>query len=228
MTHLIDNTRTYFFGRSYYEIVSCFGLHEGTLTGKRILDCSAGPSSFAAEAPKHGFEVVASDPVFYRGYDSLKTLAYSDYEAMFARVRAKSGLFVEKTFKSVEEAEKDRYGALKIFLEDYKKYYPVGRYISAELPRLPFEDLSFGTVICGHLLFLYSFDYDFHVESILEMCRVAAEEVRIHPLVTMSGEMHPEVGPLMELLVSKGYRPEIIEVDHEFFKGSNKTMVIRK
>jgi SAM-dependent methyltransferase len=227
MTKLIDNTRTYFFGRSFYEIIACFGLDESSLRGKQVLDCPAGPSSFAAEAGDHGFEVTAFDPMFYRGVDALRSLAYSDYETMFARVRTKPELFVKKTFESIEEAEKDRYGALELFLKDYAKYYPHGRYVTGKLPTLAFEDASFDVVLCGHLLFLYSFDFDFHLKSVLEMCRVAKEEVRIHPIVDMSGNVHAMVEPLMEVLTLHGYFPEIHQVEHEFFKGSNRTMVIR-
>lgn len=228
MTNLIDNTRTYFFGRSFFEIMSCFGFDTKSLQGKRVLDCPAGPSSFAAEAFDHAFEVVAFDPVFYRGFEALKTLAYSDYEAMFARVRGKPELFVQKTFDSIEAAEADRYRALEIFLEDYTKNFPHGRYVAGELPSLEFGDDSFDIVLCGHLLFLYAFDFDFHLKSVLEMCRVAKEEVRIHPIVGMGGKDHPMLEPLIEALELRGFFAEVQIVDHEFFKGSNRTLVIRK
>lgn len=228
MTKLIDNSRTFFFGRSYYEIISCFGLDDSSLTGKSILDCPAGPSSFAAEANDRGIAVTAFDPMFYRGYDALKTLAKSDYEAMFAKVRAKPELFVKRTFDSIEAAEKDRYGALDLFLKDYAKNYPLGRYVSGKLPCLEFADDSFDMVLCGHLLFLYSFDFDFHLKSVLEMCRVAREEVRIHPVVGIGGRESPMLRPLIEVLELKGFTVEVETVDHEFFQGSNRTLRIRK
>ena len=49
--------------------------------------------------------------------------------------------------------------------------------MTASLPKLPFEDGQFDIAVCSHLLFLYSnqLSLDFHLASIEELLRVAAE-----------------------------------------------------
>ncbi|WP_210407368.1 class I SAM-dependent methyltransferase, partial [Hydrocoleum sp. CS-953] len=59
-------------------------------------------------------------------------------------------------------------------MEKFLQYFPNGveqkRYLTAELPKLPFEDNKFDLALCSHFLFLYSdqFSEEFHLESILE------------------------------------------------------------
>jgi hypothetical protein len=63
------------------------------------------------------------------------------------------------------------------FLADYERGLREQRYITGELPSLPFDSGSFGLAVCSHLLFLYSdlLSEDFHIRSVLELCRVAGE-----------------------------------------------------
>ena len=57
----------------------------------------------------------------------------------------------------------------------------------------------FDLALSSHFLFLYSehLDYEFHLESILEMLRVA-REVRIFPLLTLKNERSPHVERIIE------------------------------
>ena len=58
-----------------------------------------------------------------------------------------------------------------------------GRYVTASLPSLPFENGQFDLALCSHLLFLYSaqLSLDFHRASIEELLRVASEVRAVPP-----------------------------------------------
>ena len=58
---ILDIDRIAFFGRTYSEYLSMFGLNEQLLRQGAILDCPAGASSFAAEAHQLGLDVTACD-----------------------------------------------------------------------------------------------------------------------------------------------------------------------
>ncbi|MGK7894555.1 MAG: IS200/IS605 family accessory protein TnpB-related protein [Xenococcus sp. (in: cyanobacteria)] len=68
------------------------------------------------------------------------------------------------------------------FLADFDTGLAQGRYLKELLPTLNFADQQFDIALCAHLLFTYSeqFSLDFHLQSILEMCRVA-QDVRVFP-----------------------------------------------
>ncbi|OUW16225.1 MAG: hypothetical protein CBD18_07340 [Opitutales bacterium TMED158] len=147
---------------------------------------------------------------------------------MFARVRSKPEFFVPKTYPSIDAAETVREVALDRFFDDYRKRYPSGKYVAAELPELPFEDGSFDVALCGHLLFLYSsqFDYAFFKAAIRELLRVARNEIRIHPIVDSSGQPYGRLDDLRSELRREGFDSEIIDVPHEFFRGISRTLAI--
>jgi ubiquinone/menaquinone biosynthesis C-methylase UbiE len=86
---------------------------------------------------------------------------------------------------------------LNDFLDDYPAGRAHGRYIDAELPDLPFSDLSFDIALCSHFLFLYTTQLgdSFHRRAIREMCRVA-REVRIFPLLALGAVPSPLVEPM--------------------------------
>jgi hypothetical protein len=79
-----------------------------------------------------------------------------------------------------------RLATMERFLLDYAGGVRDGRYVAAELPRLPFGDGAFDLALCSHLVFLYAeqLSLAFHVESVIEMARTA-REVRIFPLLAL-------------------------------------------
>ena len=118
--------------------------------------------------------------------------------------------------------------AMRQFLEDFPTGMHEGRYVTDELPNLSFNTGQFDLALCGHLLFTYSdqLSEDFHLASILEMCRVA-NEVRIFPLlVHFSGEISPLLQPIMNRLQELGYKVEIKQVPYEFQKGGNQLLKV--
>jgi len=119
--------------------------------------------------------------------------------------------------------------AMDDFLDDYSRGKAAGRYVTADLPRLPFADASFGLALCSHLLFLYSLhlDEEFHRQSVRELCRVATE-VRIFPLLALGGERSPYVDRVMEEVQSFGYVASVERVQYEFQRGGHQMMRIRR
>ena len=166
--------------------------------------------------------------MYYRRPEALENLARTDFEHVFRQVRRKPDLISNRTFETVEAAEADRCKALGLFLEDYREFFAFGRYVAARLPSLPFSDDSFDRVLCAHFLFIYEMDFAFHLASLAELCRIAKIETRIHPIVNGEGDLHPDLPRLMEALAKIGYKSEIIHVDHEFFKGTDRTLIVRK
>ncbi len=228
--NLFELKSIYFFGRPYAELLKCFGLQESELLGKSVLECPSGPSSFVVEANARGIEAIGVDPLFYRSPAAIRDLALADFRVMFDRVKAASHKFVKRTYQSVEEAELIRGEGLQRFLGDYSIGKALGRYREGALPYLDFEDGAFDVVLCGHLLFIYadSLDVAFHRASIRELCRVAREEVRIHPIVDNGSERYPHLDELLELADCMGFDSRIQDVDHEFFAGTNRTLVLRR
>lgn len=228
MKNFTQFTRTSFFGRPYEELLLCFGFEGREIIGKEILECPSGPSSFVAQANKAGALATGVDPMFYRCPDAIEQLAYADFEDMFLKIRSRAEFFVAKTYGSIRESKRIRLAALNQFLVDYRRTYSLNRYVCAELPDLPFLEKSFDIVLCGHLLFIYQslFDLDFCDQSIQELCRISREEVRIHPIVDGSGNRYKELDILRGRIESLGYSTEILDVDHEFFRGTNQTLRI--
>lgn len=215
-------------GRNRAEHTVFFDL-AGLPPHRRILDCAGGPSSFTAEASRLGNLVVAADPLYGLSKDEIKARIEKSRQAMAAGLRRAVHRFVWDAYSTPEVLEATRLSAMKHFLEDYEEGLAEGRYIEAALPDLPFENAAFDLALSSHFLFLYStqFDLDFHLASVLELCRVAPE-VRIFPLLDLEGERSRHLGPVIEQLHGRGLATEIREVDYEFQKGGNEMLLIRR
>lgn len=229
-TNLIESSKIYFFGRPYAELLKCFGLTEQELAGRSVLECPSGPSSFVAEANQAGIRAVGVDPLFYRSADAIRDLALADFRLMFEKIHGAKDQFARKTYDSIESAERIRKEGLDRFLADYSIGKALGNYRCGSLPYLDFEDDSFDYVLCGHLLFVYddSLDLGFHFESIREMCRVAKYEIRVHPIVNVANQESDLLPRVVDYVASLGFESRIQDVDHEFFKGTSRTLIISK
>ena len=219
-----------FFGRTFEEYTRFFALDPAALRRRAVLDVAAGPSSFTAEAGCHGIDAVAVDPLYGHGGGQLAARVREDYRRMFAQMRAKRHLFRLKSFKSFAAAEADRRLAAARFLADFDGNGRHGRYVRAELPVLPFLDQSFSLVLCAHLLFIYAdrFDYEWHLNACLELVRVSAGEVRIHPVCSAAGRTYAELDRLRADLAARGIRSDIVPVRYEFFAGADSMLVLRR
>jgi hypothetical protein len=219
-----------FFGRTLDEYVKFFDLKLGDLYRLAVLDVAAGPSSFAAEALRHGVETTAVDPLYNEPLRELSTRVRGDYARMATQMRAKPRLFKLKSFKSIDAAEVDRRAAARRFLSDYEGNGRHARYVHAALPELPFLDQSYSLVLCAHLLFVYAaqFDYEWHLAACRELVRVTAREVKIHPVCGSDGKPYPQLERLRRDLAAEGISSEVVRVNYEFFAGAHSTLVLRR
>jgi hypothetical protein len=219
-----------FFGRTFEEYTRFFALDPTALRRRAVLDVAAGPSSFTAEAARREIDAVAVDPLYSHASAQLSLRVREDYRRMFAQMRAKRRLFRLTSFRSFAAAEADRRLAAQRFLADYEANHRHGRYVRASLPSLPFLDQSFSLVLCAHLLFIYAdrFDYAWHLAACLELVRVSAGEVRIHPVCSAAGRTYAELDRLRRDLAAHGIRSDILPVPYEFFAGATSMLVLRR
>ncbi|NEP88179.1 MAG: SAM-dependent methyltransferase [Okeania sp. SIO2C2] len=213
-------------GRNLDEYISMFDLtpEEKKL---KILDCAAGPSSFNYEMTFQRYNVISCDPIYKFSADEISQRIQATSQNIIDQVKANYDTFVWQNLKSPENLLKVRMAAMEKFLLDFPNGFQQKRYLTAELPKLPFDNHRFDLALYGHFLFLYSdhLSAEFHLESILEMCRVA-KQVRIFPLLKLSGEISPLLTPIIEKLTTKGYKAEIKQVTYEFQKGGNQMLQI--
>jgi hypothetical protein len=213
-------------GRSFDEYRLMFGMSERDLTG-RILGCGDGPASFNAEATALGHSVTSFDPIYSFSMEEIRRRAEDSHETVISQLRSIQDGFVWNYFLDPDDLGRARLAAMNCFLEDFEKGKADGRYVTASLPSLPFEDGQFDLALCSHLLFLYSdqLDFDFHRASIEELLRVASE-VRIFPLLILDRRPSPHLDRLVSYLAEKGWRTEVLPVPYEFQRGGNRMMRI--
>jgi hypothetical protein len=215
-------------GRSFDEYRRMFALTETDL-GLKILGCGDGPASFNAEATRRGLTVISCDPIYRYKVGQLRERVAATSEEILDQTRRNATEFVWTVIRSVEELGQIRMAAMNEFLDDYPAGRADGRYVDAELPNLPFDDLSFDLALSSHFLFLYTTQLgeSFHRDAIREMCRVAAE-VRVFPLLALGAVPSPLVETVAAELGRDGFDVSIKEVTYEFQRGGNKMMRIRR
>lgn len=214
-------------GRSMQEYVRMFDLTPDELK-LSILDCAGGPASFNVELTHLGYKVISCDPIYQFTTDEIHQRIQDTYQTIINGVRATKDNFVWQDIHSPEQLGEIRMAAMRQFLDDFPLGISEGRYVTDELPVLSFNTSQFDLALCSHLLFTYSdqLGVEFHLNSILEICRVA-KEVRVFPLlVNFSGETSPLLQPVMDELQKRGYKVEIKQVPYEFQKGGNKMLCI--
>lgn len=216
------------FGRSLDEYRSMFALTDVDL-GRRVLGVGDGPASFNAEMTNCGHTVVSVDPLYLFSVAEIERRFHAVKEQILEQVAATPGDWVWSFHVSAEGLRTHREQVMQKFAADYEEGRRAGRYITGELPRLPFADTSFRLALCSHLLFLYSeqLDYDFHRASVLEMLRVA-DEVRIFPLLTLTNHSSPHLPQILHDLRAAGYVATVEQVEYELQRGGNQMLRIRR
>jgi hypothetical protein len=222
----LDLDRIVFIGRTYFEYLRMFDLNESDLKRGAVLDCAAGPSSFSAEAHKLGFQVTACDTLYHVPAEELAKKGRADIEHTFQKVDDVPHLYVWKYYKDRDEIIGLRHQALEVFIGDFPQGCRAGRYLQADLPKLPFSDRKFSRVLSSHFLFLYGdrLSEEFHLASLKEMARVSSGEVRVYPLQGLDAKPYPHMDEVLAHLRADGIRAEIVPTPFEFQRGSNKIM----
>jgi hypothetical protein len=215
-------------GRSLAEYRRMFALTKEQFR-IRILGCADGPASFNAEATALGASVVSVDPIYAFSQSQIRHRIQVTYPQMIEQARQNYSEFVWSEISSVEDLGRLRMASMARFLDDYDAGRQCGRYLAAELPSLPFEDQAFELALCSHFLFLYAnqFSLEFHVDSIVELCRVA-KEVRIFPLLELGSAPSRHVFRVTDCLRRLGFNVKIETVDYQFQRGGNQMMRIAR
>jgi hypothetical protein len=215
-------------GRSLEEYVGMFDLKPDEFSLK-ILDCGGGPASFNTQMNRQGYSVISCDPIYQFWAAEIAQRIQDTYQTVIDGVKANRENYTWQIIPSPEELGKVRMAAMEQFLEDLPQGIQAGRYINCELPFLPFNNSQFDLALCSHLLFTYSdlLWAEFHIASIIELCRVA-QEVRIFPLLNISGEKSSILPLVMEELAKNSYNLEIQQVPYEFQKGGNEMLRVWK
>ncbi len=213
-------------GRSMLEYTQMFDLTPEEFN-LNILDCAGGPASFNAEMTLQGYKVISCDPVYQFTADEIAQRIQDTYEIVIQGVKANRECYVWRNVQSPEMMGEIRMSAMRQFLVDFPNGINQGRYLKDELPVLPFAANQFDLALCSHLLFTYSeqLSAEFHLASIMEMCRVA-KEVRIFPLLQLSGELSPWLQPVINELQQRGYAVKIKQVAYEFQKNGNQMLCV--
>lgn len=213
-------------GRSFDEYLSMFDLTPADLKLK-IIDCAGGPASFNSQMNRLGYSAISCDPIYQFTAAEINRRIEETYKIVVDGLQANKEDYIWQNIQSPEHLGEVRMAAMQKFLGDFPLGVKQGRYLRAELPKLPFNSGEFELALCSHFLFAYSdhFSELFHRESILELCRIA-KEVRIFPLLKLSGEPSPWLLPAMEECQKRGYKVEIKQVGYEFQKGGNKMLRI--
>ncbi len=211
-------------GRSFGEYMKMFAL-TGADLGKHILGCGDGPAGFNAVMRRLGKTVVSVDPLYALSTDQIRQRIDVAFSTILEQLVANQAWYVWTSIQSPEHLGRARREAMASFLGDYELGRREGRYVPGELPALPFRDQRFDLCLCSHLLFTYSerLSANFHQKAILEMCRVA-RDVRVFPLLDMSGKQSPHVDPVCDCLRRHHCKSDIEKVDYEFQRGGNQML----
>lgn len=214
--------------RSFAEYVAFFDLDAEQLPA-RILDCSAGASSFVAQAHARGIDAVAADPVYSLAEHDLTARLNSGMPRGNAMINANADRFDFDWYQTPQLRDEMRRAALTTFQEHHHAH--PDRYIAAALPDLPFTDKSFDLALCSHLLFTWAthLDEQWHLEAMVELCRVS-EEVRIFPLVLQGAGEPVEFLPSIRARLRSqfGISTEIVTVPYEFQIGAHHMLRLAK
>jgi hypothetical protein len=215
-------------GRSLGEYIRMFDLTSDDLKPS-ILDCAGGPASFNSEMTPQGYQIISCDPIYQFSADEIAQRIQDTYTTVIDGVKASFQDYVWDHIPSPEALGEIRMVAMEQFLADFSIGKQQGRYLTAELPQLPFNSQQFDLALCSHFLFTYSdhFSEDFHLQAILELCRVA-QQVRIFPLLKVSGEPSPFLQPIIQELENRGYLTRIKTVNYQFQKNGNQMLKINK
>ena len=215
-------------GRSFEEYCRMFGMSEQDLK-LRIIGCGDGPASFNAEMFELGRRVISCDPLYQLTSTQIQERIDATYQIVMRKTVVNQHLFLWTRINSPDELGKVRLAAMGKFLSDFESGKRNGRYVTAELPDLPFPSSAYDLAICSHFLFLYSdiLSFEFHQRAIQEMCRVA-REARIFPLLNYNAKLSPFLEPLLKVLGDAGYNTSIEVVPYEFQRGGNQMLRVRK
>ncbi|MDD4957505.1 MAG: SAM-dependent methyltransferase [Candidatus Omnitrophica bacterium] len=197
--------------------------------GLNIISCGDGPASFNYGMKERGHKVISCDPIYAFSAGQIRSRIKRTYASVMEQLKGNEEAYVWTTFKNPEEVGRVRMKAMNAFLEDYPHGKKEGRYLAECLPHISFNNDRFDLALCSHLLFLYSkhLSLDFHIASITEMLRVS-KEVRIFPLLELSGGKSPYLKDVISEFRGKGHEVATPKVNYEFQRGGDMMLRISR
>ncbi|MDZ8050635.1 MAG: SAM-dependent methyltransferase [Aulosira sp. ZfuVER01] len=214
------------FGRSMDEYIKIFNLTETDLN-KKMIGIGDGPASFNTEMTDKGKSVVSVDPLYQFSGDEILQRFNQVVDNIINQVKATPNDWVWSYHKSPDDLRSNRVKVIQKFIADYDAGKKNHRYQVGELPKLAYPNQAFDLALCSHFLFLYSdhYTYNFHLNSIEEMLRIA-KEIRIFPLITLMLKPSPHLDAIIKHYTAKGYNVEIEKVEYELQIGGNQMLRI--
>lgn len=212
--------------RSGDEYAEMFELEPATLAGSRLLSFGDGPSDFNLWARRRFRSVVSMDPIY--GFDAMAIARQIDavQPSIEKGLRDNPDNYLWERFRDPDALIHERRATMQRFLDDFSNtsgatYYRAGRL--PEVSDLPEADLG----LCSHLLFLYSEQLDLaaHRHWILAMMS-RVRELRIYPLIDLSGAPSAHVAPILSWLPSVGLRGALVPCRYRFQRGADHFMRI--
>ncbi len=215
-------------GRSLREYELMFALTPEDRTA-RILGCGDGPASFNAELTASGGNVISVDPLYVFKGSQISQRFDETVDTIVSQMLASPKRWNWDFHYDMDGLVKNRRNALNGFLADFDEGLEQGRYRVGELPSLEFGDAEFDLALCSHFLFLYSdqFSEEFHMQSVLELLRVA-REVRIFPLLNLAQELSPHLDTVQHAALSRGCECTIESVDYGMQVGGREMLRIKR
>lgn len=213
-------------GRTFAEYRRMLDLGPATLGERSVLDCGGGVGSFTATAAELGADAVAVDPLYGPPAAELEPGLERAVDETVDQLQDKRDRFVWEYYPDVETRGRYLRAAYQRFLADYT-HHP-DRYVDGALPALPLETDAVDLAVVTNFLFLYDdrLDRSFHVDGLRELARVAREEVRVFPLVSLDQTRSAYLAPARERLRADGVETEIRTVPYEFVPGSTEMLVV--
>ena len=212
-------------GRTLAEYQAMFALDADDLN-KRIFNAASGVSSVAAEATDNN--ITSGDIIYQFDYETLADKCSADYDKTVVEVEKKAGMFNFDFYGGLNGHLEARKQAYTKFLADYRN--DRSKYIPLAFPHTNFTNDAFDLTLVSHLLFLYEekLDYQFHKATIQELLRITRDEIRIFPLVNLTGARSAFVDKTINDKTFSECRFEIRKVDYSVFKNANEYLSIRK
>ena len=194
---------------------------------RRVLGVADGPASFNAEATRRGWKVTSVDPIYQFSAADIEARFHAAVDGVFDQVLATPDHWAWSYHRDPGALRAHRAQVLVEFSADFAGGRQRGRYVTGELPHLPFTDGAFELALCSHLLFLYAdlLELDFHIRSLSEMLRVA-REVRVFPLVSLDSKPSRHLIAVVDHFTAMGYAADTRKVDYELQRGGNEVLVL--
>ncbi len=213
-------------GRRFDEYRAMFALSDDDLQC-RVLGCGDGPASFNAEATAAGVDVVSADPIYAFSAPEIQARVESVFDDMVDQTEANAADFTwGRGVDDLHDLVDKRRTAMQTFLHDYEGGRAAGRYRCEQLPQLSFDDGTFDLALCSHFLFLYGeqLSTEFHIDSLVELCRVA-RQVRVFPLLELGSLPSRHLTSVRHRLEALGINTSVQSVDYEFLRGGNHLLI---